>query len=61
VGGSEDMSVCVWDVNGYTKGNSKMDPLTTFSGHTSVVGDVDFHHTNENVLASVGDDKMLIV
>ncbi|KAG6911313.1 hypothetical protein DXG01_002152 [Tephrocybe rancida] len=61
LGASEDMTVCHWDINSYTKGNSTIEPTTVFKGHTSVVGDVDWHATDENVFASVGDDKMLMI
>ncbi|KAG6813241.1 Histone acetyltransferase type B subunit 2 [Tricholoma furcatifolium] len=58
---SEDMTVCHWDINSYTKGNATTLPTTVFKGHTSVVGDVDWHASDENVFASVGDDKMLMI
>ncbi|TRM70420.1 WD40-repeat-containing domain protein [Schizophyllum amplum] len=58
---SEDMTVCHWDVNAYAKSNPSLEPTTIFRGHSSVVGDVDWHPTKENILASVGDDKMLML
>ncbi|PFH48393.1 hypothetical protein AMATHDRAFT_76747 [Amanita thiersii Skay4041] len=61
LGGSEDMTVCHWDVNAYTKTKNTIEPTTVFRGHTSVVGDVDWHASNENLFASVGDDKMLML
>lgn len=61
LGASEDMTVCHWDVNSYTKAKTAIEPTTVFRGHTSVVGDVDWHATNENLFASVGDDRMLIL
>lgn len=61
LGASEDMTVCCWDINSYTKAKSTIEPTTTYKGHTSVVGDVDWHSTHENVFASVGDDKMLMI
>ncbi|KAH7930459.1 WD40 repeat-like protein [Leucogyrophana mollusca] len=61
LGASEDMTVCHWDINSYTKAKTTIEPTTVFKGHTSVVGDVDWHPTKENVLASVGDDKMLLI
>jgi len=61
LGASEDMTVCHWDVNQYTKSNNTIQPLNIYSGHSSVVGDVDWHPTDENVFASVGDDKMLML
>ena len=32
------MTVCLWDVNSYTKARSTLEPTTIFKGHTSVVG-----------------------
>ncbi|KAH9996523.1 histone acetyltransferase type B subunit 2 [Russula vinacea] len=56
LGASEDKTV---DVNAYSKANSSVEPLNVFDDHTAVVGDVDWHASNENVFTSVGDDKML--
>ncbi|KZT08592.1 WD40 repeat-like protein [Laetiporus sulphureus 93-53] len=61
LGASEDMTVCHWDINSYTKAKTTIEPTTVFRGHTSVVGDVDWNSKHENVLASVGDDKMLMI
>ncbi|KAK0199075.1 WD40 repeat-like protein [Armillaria mellea] len=61
LGASEDMTVCHWDVNSYQKGQSTIQPTAVYKGHTSVVGDVDWHATKETVFASVGDDKMLML
>jgi histone-binding protein RBBP4 len=38
-----------------------MAPLTTYKGHSSVVGDVAWHNLQENIFASVGDDRMMLV
>ncbi|KAF8346856.1 WD40 repeat-like protein [Amanita rubescens] len=57
LGASEDMTVCHWDINSYTKAKTTLEPTTVFRGHTTV----DWHPTNENVFASVGDDKMLML
>jgi len=61
LGASEDMTVCHWDINSYQKANPQIEPTNVFRGHTSVVGDVDWHAHDENVFASVGDDKMLMI
>ncbi|KAH8101041.1 histone acetyltransferase type B subunit 2 [Phellopilus nigrolimitatus] len=60
LGASEDMTVCHWDVNMYSKGKNSIEPVTVYSGHESVVGDVDWHAKEENIFASVGDDKKLM-
>ncbi|KAJ7687370.1 histone acetyltransferase type B subunit 2 [Mycena rosella] len=61
LGASEDMTICHWDVNSYTKAKTSIEPTNVFRGHTSIVGDVDWNAENENVFASVGDDKMLMI
>ncbi|KAJ7024382.1 WD40 repeat-like protein [Mycena alexandri] len=61
LGASEDMTVCHWDINSYTKTKTTIEPTNVFRGHTAVVGDVDWHPKDENVFASVGDDKMLMI
>lgn len=49
------------DVRGYTKGNSSMDPLNVYRGHSAIVEDVAWHNLQEDVFASVGDDRMLLL
>ncbi|KAK1217100.1 Histone acetyltransferase type B subunit 2 [Marasmius sp. AFHP31] len=61
LGASEDMTVCHWDINAYTKAKTSVEPIAVYKGHTAVVGDVDWHATKENVFASVGDDRMLMI
>lgn len=58
----EDTTVCHWDIRGgYSKKNSTIEPTDVFRGHSSVVGDVSWHATQQNVFASVGDDKQLFI
>ncbi|KAF9225324.1 WD40 repeat-like protein [Gyrodon lividus] len=61
LGASEDMTVCHWDVNSYTKAKNTIEPINVYRGHNSVVGDVDWHPTKGDVFASVGDDKLLLL
>jgi len=58
---SEDQTVCHWDINAYAKGNAQLDPLAVYRGHTSIVEDVAWHCSQDNIFASVGDDKQLLV
>ncbi|GAA98754.1 uncharacterized protein L969DRAFT_95076 [Mixia osmundae IAM 14324] len=58
---SEDTTVCHWDIRGYTKKHTTLDPLTIYRGHTAFVEDVAWHQTYSNVFASVGDDKQLLL
>ncbi|KAJ3774625.1 retinoblastoma-binding protein, partial [Lentinula raphanica] len=52
-GALEDMTVCHWDCQAYSKKNSTIQLTTTFRGHTSVVGDVDWHSKKDYIFASV--------
>ncbi|KAI0375504.1 histone acetyltransferase type B subunit 2 [Pilatotrama ljubarskyi] len=61
LGASEDTTVCHWDINSYSKSKAVIEPTNVFKGHTSVVGDVDWHATEDYTFASVGDDKMLML
>ncbi|KAF7293329.1 WD40 repeat-like protein [Mycena kentingensis (nom. inval.)] len=58
---SEDTTVCHWDITSYASKDASIQPTTTFVGHTAVVKYVDWHTKQENMLASVGDDKMLMI
>ncbi|KAG8876697.1 Histone acetyltransferase type B subunit 2 [Tulasnella sp. 331] len=61
LGASEDMTICEWDVNMYQKGHPAIEPLNTYRGHNAVVGDISWNAYRENVFASVGDDKQLMI
>lgn len=54
--GSEDHTVCLWDINQTNKTNGTINAQTIFKGHTDVVEDVDWHAKDPNLIASVGDD-----
>ena len=58
---SEDTTVCHWDIKAYSKSNSVLEPVRIYRGHSSVVEDIAWHTENDNVFASVGDDKQLMV
>lgn len=58
---SEDMTVCIWDIKTGGKENRVIDPLRVFRKHTAVVGDVSWNWNNENILATVGDDRKLFL
>lgn len=58
---SDDETICHWDITGYTKSNSKLDPLNKFTGHTGVVEDASWHATQSDIFASVGDDRHLML
>lgn len=58
---SDDETVCYWDISAYKKGETTMDPVTTYHGHSSVVEDVAWHNLKETLFASVGDDRSMLV
>ena len=58
---SADRVVCVWDIESATKERRTVAPMLSMKGHTAIVEDVAWHATDENVLASVGDDHLLIM
>ena len=61
--GSEDTTVKLWDVNAATTGKSErgtqIKAVSTFSGHSKMVEDVDWHSKDENMFGSVGDDSVV--
>jgi WD40 repeat protein len=66
VSSSEDKTVRLWDIHAamdqssFTNSSGTViHPLSTFTGHTDVVEDVDWHHRDENLIGSVGDDKAI--
>ncbi|TPX59715.1 hypothetical protein PhCBS80983_g02297 [Powellomyces hirtus] len=61
VTGSEDTTICEWDITGYTKENRTMTPKRTYTGHTAWVEDVAWSELIEPLFASVGDDKKLMI
>lgn len=61
--GSADGLVCLWDVESApqlddSNGHRYINPLMTLEKHTNVVEDVAWHHESNNLLTSVGDDKV---
>lgn len=49
------------DIKGYTKNNSVLEPLRVYRGHTAVVEDIAWKPDTDNIFASVGDDRQLIL
>jgi len=60
--GSEDTTLCLWDVNSVLGKNvapagTQIASKATFKGHTDVVEDIDWHPKDPNTIGSVGDDR----
>lgn len=47
------------DVSATSKEHRTLEPVRVFTGHSSVVEDVDWHWHRDGCFASVGDDGML--
>ena len=59
--GSEDTTVAWWDINKYDKSNNELAPMALFKGHSAIVEDVAWHNFSDNVFASVGDDRQMLM
>jgi WD40 repeat protein len=58
---SEDTTICHWDINAYTREKNTLEPLRVYTGHTAWVEDVAWSPLVEQVFASCGDDKKLMM
>ncbi|KAI9257751.1 WD40-repeat-containing domain protein [Helicostylum pulchrum] len=56
-----DSKICQWDIAGTTKENRELEPIRTYSAHTTGVEDVAWHTKFESIFASVGDDARLMI
>jgi len=61
--GSEDTTLCLWDVETAIGGGgarsasgTQLQPLSKFTGHTDVVEDVDWHPRDPHMVGSASDD-----
>ncbi|EEB08702.2 kinetochore protein Mis16 [Schizosaccharomyces japonicus yFS275] len=60
--GTEDTSICVWDIKGKSLSLEKsidVAPVSVYHRHTAVVNDLQFHLQHEALLTSVSDDCTL--
>ncbi|OAF68910.1 Histone acetyltransferase type B subunit 2 [Intoshia linei] len=58
---SDDHTVCMWNVLGTPSENNRLEALSTYCGHNSVVEDVSWHILHDSLFASVGDDHRLMI
>ncbi|KAH3756913.1 retinoblastoma binding protein 4 [Pelomyxa schiedti] len=58
---SGDNTVCLWDICSGQANNKTLPPLRRFAHHTDYVEEVDWNPFNENIFASVSDDKNIII
>ena len=59
--GSEDTTICSWDIRDYSSSSKVLNPTRVYSGHTAWVEDVAWSELLEPIFASVGDDKKLLM
>ncbi|KAJ3019126.1 Histone-binding protein rbbp4, partial [Thoreauomyces humboldtii] len=59
--GSEDTTICEWDITGTNREKRTLAPSRTYTGHTACVEDVAWSELCETIFASVGDDKKLLI
>ncbi|KAK9379627.1 WD40-repeat-containing domain protein [Kockiozyma suomiensis] len=57
--GSEDTTVALWDINSYSKSNTKLSPAKQFTTHSAIVNDVSWHAHHDSLFGSVSDDLTL--
>lgn len=59
--GSDDTTICLWDLEGNTHDGNELDARTIFKGHQGIVEDVQWHLLHDSLFGSVGDDKKLMI
>ena len=58
---SADSTVCLWDVKEGGRDRKELSPLTVFRRHSAFVEDVALSPGDDNVFASLGDDRLLVI
>ena len=56
ISGSNDKLICLWDI-----ASKNSQPIKTFNSHTAECEDVSFNKKTDNIFASCGDDKKIII
>eukprot|EP00744_Colponema_vietnamica_P005236 GILI01007690.1.p1 GENE.GILI01007690.1~~GILI01007690.1.p1 ORF type:complete len:422 (+),score=134.33 GILI01007690.1:54-1319(+) len=59
--GSDDMQICLWDVESSLKSDSTLEAKSIFTAHTNVVEDVAWSKHHAEIFGSVGDDRKLFL
>ncbi|RYP52510.1 hypothetical protein DL768_002337 [Monosporascus sp. mg162] len=57
--GSEDQTVCLWDLKSLQNGSTTLKPARQYAHHTNIVNDVQYHPISKNFIGSVSDDLTL--
>ena len=59
--GGEDKVICHWDITAASKEKNVLTPTRTYTGHTAMVEDVDWHQSHDSIFASGSDDRHLML
>jgi histone-binding protein RBBP4 len=54
--GSEDSTVCLWDLQGVESSSNILKPARKYTHHSHIVNDVQYHPFNRNFIGTVSDD-----
>ncbi|KAK7750232.1 Histone acetyltransferase type B subunit 2 [Diatrype stigma] len=57
--GSEDQTVCLWDLKTLQNDSTILKPARRYTHHTNIVNDVQYHPISKNFIGSVSDDLTL--
>ncbi|KAF3912839.1 Coronin-6 [Arthrobotrys entomopaga] len=57
--GSEDHTICQWDLTGYSRSNTIIKPTQTYNIHHAIVNDVRWHPVHQTLFGSAADDRTL--
>eukprot|EP00041_Stephanoeca_diplocostata_P013933 m.249387 g.249387 ORF g.249387 m.249387 type:complete len:430 (-) comp19521_c0_seq1:189-1478(-) len=58
---SDDLTICLWDINALPSGQKELQANTVYSGHTNVVEDVAWHRQHVALFGSVSDDRHVMI
>ena len=53
---SEDTTVRLWDINQASKTKTRLSPTRTYTHHSGIVNDVQYHPFHKSLIGSVSDD-----
>uniref|UniRef100_A0A7S0E291 Histone-binding protein RBBP4-like N-terminal domain-containing protein n=1 Tax=Hanusia phi TaxID=3032 RepID=A0A7S0E291_9CRYP len=59
--GSEDSTICLWNVEATHANHQAVEPVSVFKGHTGSVEDVAWHILKPKMFGSVGGDNQLMI
>ncbi|TPX08223.1 uncharacterized protein E0L32_001881 [Thyridium curvatum] len=57
--GSEDQTVCLWDIKTISSGSHTLKPARRYTHHNQIVNDVQYHPIAKSLIGSVSDDLTL--